>query len=217
MKTFGDRLREVRKECGFKTQSMLAKAVGGKTTHASVSDWENDKYLPSREAKDKLVVILNVNWQYLIKGVLPKYKDDIKVIDINKKIEYNYAYPLISWADLKKDVVMNGVSDPSNFFPSNYNSNDCFAVTIDNESMYPEFKPGEQILVDPSVEPLSGDYCVICIDNGDYLLRQYIAEGDTKLYKAVNPDWPKKVCEFTERDEIIGVIVEARRSYKKFN
>lgn len=212
MKTFGERLRQIRKERGFKSQTALAKAFCDKTTHASVSDWENDKYQPGRDASKKLISILNVNWNYLDTGKEPKYRDEINDIDFINENAYKYTHPIIEWNELDKDVVMSDLVARKEFL-SNHGDNDSFALIVNNESMQPEFRLNEQVLVDKNKNAKNGDFCIIKFSNGKCAIRQFISDGTGEYAKAANPDWPKPIIELNNDDFIIGVIIEARRTY----
>lgn len=213
MKTFGERLKEVRKERGFKTQSALAKRLGGKTTHTSISDWENDKYKPDRDAARKLMSILGVNWDYLEGKEKPKYLDESLRLELVGNIDYMYKYPVLDWVNLDRGVGMQKGSSTVLEFETAYKSSDCFGLVINNESMAPEFTPGEQILVDRGIKTSSGDYCIVRLEDGSHILRQYVKDGGESFIKAVNPDWPNKLKPLNDSMLIVGKVIEARRSY----
>lgn len=213
MKTFGERLKEVRIDRGFKTLTSLANRIGGKTTHASISGWEKDNYKPDAEAANKLVKILKVNWNYLETGKGSKDLDDLTQLSIDSNMDYMYKYPVLEWEYIHKGVEnvrnLNRVAE----FNSSYKGSDCFALVINNESMMPEFKVGEKILVDRLASVKSGDYCVVQQEDKSYVLRLFVKDGSDQFIKSINPDWPNKIKAIDGTMNIIGKIVEAKRNY----
>lgn len=212
MKTFGQRLKEVRKDRGYKSQQALANKIGGGLTHVSISCWENDTYMPDRDNAEAIKQILKVNWNYLLHGKEPKYLDQSlgsELISYNDNI---YKYPVLDWGSIKKGDEMNTVSAVAEM-ESAYNGKECFGLVVNNESMFPEFKVGEFILIDKLAKIQSGDYCIISQADGSYILRQYIVDGNDVFIKTVNPDWPSKLKHFSDDMLIIGKVVQAQRDY----
>ena len=213
MKTFGSRLEEIRLERGFKTKTALAKKLGGKITHNSIGKWEGDDYMPGADAIERLKKTLLVNWDYLVSGKGSKYLDQSLDIEKASKIDYMYRYPVLDWTEIKKGVSMTPTMESVNEFSSSHNSSSCFALTVNNESMQPEFKVGEQILIDKSITVKNGDFCIIRLPDKNHVLRQLFEEGSDKFIKAANPDWPNRLKELNIEMEIIGKVIESRRSY----
>jgi phage repressor protein C with HTH and peptisase S24 domain len=64
MKTLGIRLKTLRKEMSFKSQSAFGKAIG--VSHVTISAWERDEYKPSGDHLYKILDFTGVrkNWLY---------------------------------------------------------------------------------------------------------------------------------------------------------
>lgn len=99
-------------------------------------------------------------------------------------------------------------------------SANSFALEIQGESMAPEFKPGDKIIIDPEVSPKPGDYVIA--QNGDheatfkkYRPRGYDSEGNVFFeLTPLNPDYP--VMNSTEQPiRIIGTVVEHVRALRR--
>lgn len=95
-------------------------------------------------------------------------------------------------------------------------SANAFALRIKGDSMLPDFREGDTVVVDPAVEPIPGDYVVA--KNGDneatfkkYRPRGVNERGDT-VFELVplNEDYPSMRSDITPI-RIIGTMVEHRR------
>lgn len=99
-------------------------------------------------------------------------------------------------------------------------SDNAFALEIKGESMLPDFREGDRVIIDPSVAPNPGDFVVA--KNGDHeaTFKKYRPRGVNERGDHVielvplNPDFPSlrsDICPIT----IIGTMVEHRRYRKK--
>jgi len=87
-------------------------------------------------------------------------------------------------------------------------SKDSFVLRVRGESMEPKFHDGDLIFVDPHVEPVSGKYVVVMIEeSGEATFKQLITEGERQYLKALNPDWPNRIIELDRAVRICGVAV----------
>lgn len=95
-----------------------------------------------------------------------------------------------------------------------------FALEIQGESMSPEFRPGDRIIVDREVHPRPGDFVVA--RNGGYeaTFKKYrprgISETGDEVFELVplNDDYPTL---YSTRQSlvIIGTMVEHRKYYRR--
>lgn len=90
-------------------------------------------------------------------------------------------------------------------------SSRAFALTVPGDSMEHEFAKGDWIIVDPGVGYAHEDY-VIARKGSDVIFRQIIKEGADWLLKPEN----KRYDNIPLGDyQIVGVVVEKSKSYKK--
>lgn len=96
----------------------------------------------------------------------------------------------------------------------------AFALTIEGDSMLPEYRAGDRVLIEPELTPNPGD-CVICKNGKDqatfkkYRLRG-IDDNGNEIFDAVplNPDY-QTLHSDTDHLQIIGVMVEHRRRIRR--
>ncbi|AOJ31398.1 helix-turn-helix domain-containing protein [Burkholderia metallica] len=99
-------------------------------------------------------------------------------------------------------------------------SEGAFAIEVEDDSMTPEFSPGDRVIVDPNLHPRPGDYVVAATGEEIATFKRYRARGRNDAGEEVfelvpmNPDYPTISSE-QRRVNIIGVMVEHRRYRKR--
>ncbi|MFT0771267.1 S24 family peptidase [Psychrobacter aquimaris] len=136
-----------------------------------------------------------------------------------KKVPVDYGMsgqmPVISWvaagsfADVMPvtiDDAIEWIDRPSNLSPR------AFGLIIEGRSMWPEFKPGEIIYVEPNISPLElkdGALVVIhCNDDKQATFKQLIiGDSPEDMYlKPLNPDWPDQKIIPMGECMLVGVV-----------
>ncbi|MCL2162238.1 MAG: XRE family transcriptional regulator [Betaproteobacteria bacterium] len=98
-------------------------------------------------------------------------------------------------------------------------SQGAFALRIRGDSMMPEFREGDTVIIDPEVPPKPGDFVVAKSGGGEATFMKYrprglFADGVEVIELApLNDDYPSMRSDITPIT-IIGTMVEHRR-YKK--
>lgn len=124
--------------------------------------------------------------------------------------------PVISWVQAGD---WHEVDDP---YPPGYaeqwvqtfetNHPNAFVLTVVGHSMQPEFTKGDIIIIDPGLEPVSGDY-VIARNREDATFKQLIRDGASVLLKPANDRYPIK--DITGQPvKIVGVVVGKQKQYR---
>lgn len=85
-----------------------------------------------------------------------------------------------------------------------------FALRVDGDSMEPEFRHGDVIIVEPDMQAEHGDY-VIAKNGGDATFKQLWKEGADWYLKPLNDRYPIKPL---HDSLIIGVVREKSKRYK---
>ena len=136
-----------------------------------------------------------------------------------KKVPVDYGMsgqmPVISWvaAGSFSDVMPVTIDDAIEWIdrPSNLSPR-AFGLIIEGRSMWPEFKPGEIIYVEPNISPLElkdGALVVIhCNDDKQATFKQLIiGDSPEDMYlKPLNPDWPDQKILPMGECMLVGVV-----------
>lgn len=136
-----------------------------------------------------------------------------------KKVPVDYGMsgqmPVISWvaAGSFSDVMPVTIDDAIEWIdrPSNLSPR-AFGLIIEGRSMWPEFKPGEIIYVEPNISPLElkdGALVVIhCNDDKQATFKQLIiGDNPEDMYlKPLNPDWPDQKIVPMGECMLVGIV-----------
>lgn len=88
----------------------------------------------------------------------------------------------------------------------------CFALRVRGESMLPEFREGDMIVVDPDLSPRSGDFVVAVLDGtGEATFKRYQKKKDGQVLMPLNPDYVPIVLRPEHR--LVGKVIRLVRSY----
>jgi DNA polymerase V len=101
-------------------------------------------------------------------------------------------------------------------------SNTCtkqesFALLVLGDSMMPEFKDGNVIVIDPEMPPRNGSF-VFAKHQEEYIFRQLEIKDDKYFLKPLNPNYP--TLEIPDLKSVEGVIISGggtrRRDRKSY-
>lgn len=96
--------------------------------------------------------------------------------------------------------------------------NDYFALKINGDSMYPDYKNGDIIIIKQQPDCESGDDCVVMVNGDDATFKRVIKQEKNIILKPLNNEYEPYL--FNEYDiltkpvRIIGIAVEVRRKIK---
>lgn len=99
-------------------------------------------------------------------------------------------------------------------------SANAFALKIKGDSMTPEFRAGDTVIIDPTVQPLPGDFVVAKNGEHEATFKKYRPRGMNERGDVVfelvplNEDYPSLRSD-VEPIRIIGTMVEHRRYRKR--
>lgn len=88
----------------------------------------------------------------------------------------------------------------------------CFSLTVRGDSMLPDFREGDKIVIDPDLAPQSGDFVVVVIDgSGEATFKRYLKKKDGEVLMPLNSDYTPIVL--TPDHRIVGKVVRLVRHY----
>lgn len=86
----------------------------------------------------------------------------------------------------------------------------CFAVKLTGEAMFPQFQDGSILIVNPSLEPKNRSMVIAKKQAENVVLfRQVIIDGHQKYLSPINTVF--EIIPIEKEDSILGVVVQARR------
>ena len=207
MKSFGERLKKVRKEKGI-TQLKLAQLSG--VAQSSISACELGKSQPSVEITKKLAKVLGVSVDYLLGRTdtpnLPSLEEIMS--SFNKKLEEEQKDSILTKLKLKLIPVYDGANageigafpdaNVIQFFATiPIDSTGRYGVIVHGDSMEPEIKDGDIVVVDPNQEVSNGKRAVVFVDGGVLVKRIYRQNG-TVSFVSDNPKYPPIVIKSSD-------------------
>lgn len=154
------------------SQTEIAERLGLKVPR--VSNWFQGRNYPRKEERRKLAQVLGVNLEWLLEGVgEPERKEVVHDEQAPYGLEVRKV-PVISWTHA--GAAANYEAMPKHWHGQAVTmSRDrkAFALTIEGESMLPDFKPGDRVVCEPSHEPRNGKPVVVKFADDAVQLRIY--------------------------------------------
>ncbi|SDC02901.1 LexA family protein [Acinetobacter boissieri] len=207
-------------------QADISRATG--KSSVAVTKWVRGENIPKTDSLKAIANLLNVSEEWLLTG-----RDNTSTKNIESKNGWGNVQPsgrtlrIIPLLDFVQagtfhETCYDGLNPKGESYTSYKGGNDksVFSLTIDGESMLPEFKPGDEIVVDASLSPKPGSLVVAQeIQHGTAMntFKKYrllgVNEHGVDIVELVplNPDYPTYNSTQIEIS-IIGVIVEHHRN-----
>lgn len=212
MKT-GAKIREIRLAKGLKLAEVenAAGIANGNLSRIERSDqWISE---------DKLVALAEAMGVKVADFFIEKF--DANVSEVPNSLQ---PIPVISAIQAGRMTQITDCYAPGAGYDVIYTDQDvsrrAFALEIEGDSMLPEFRPGDRVIIDPDLSPNPGDF--VAAKNGSeeatfkkYRPRGMDANGDMIFeLTPLNEDYP------TLRSDlqvlfVIGVMVEHRKKYRR--
>lgn len=130
--------------------------------------------------------------------------------------------PLLMWnqlnelQEINKKIEEHGIDVFDNTITISLGFNEkCFGLVMNDSSMDPYFPKDSILVIDPNKNIKDRSFVLVKLaEEKTFLFRQVLLDGQYKYLKPINPDLNNfKMRLLSEKDEIIGTLVEARRVY----
>ncbi|QDP71415.1 helix-turn-helix domain-containing protein [Legionella israelensis] len=218
-KEIGKRIFEARKAKG-----LTLKALGelaGDLKQTRLTNWEQGTRTPGPEEIKQLAQALDVSPAFLMclsdeqqvkktrnSGYLIPLLDNHLACDAESHIE------LIRTKDLANEVVYISVSVA--LLPEL--SGGAFALKMRDESMIPEIRMNDVLVIDPSLSPKPGSYVAVKVEGRpEFVISQYkklsYASPEFELL-TLNDNWPNFNTKENIKLDIVGKVVQVIRGYQ---
>lgn len=119
--------------------------------------------------------------------------------------------PLISWVkagELCEAVDNFAPGDAEEWLDCPFpHSENAFCLKVVGMSMYPEYREGEIILIEPKLESLHGDDVVVRTPDGQTTFKRLNSSPDGTYLVALNPDMPNRIINVPEGTVFCGVVI----------
>lgn len=209
MKTVAEYIKAKREDKGLSARE-LAKTAGITGEHIRYIE-SGQRKTPSFDIVMKILKALHVDLQEFLQetGYLPVNVEPAAL----KKMR---PVPIISWVIAGKwEAVCDNFQpgDADEWIETEIKGKYVFALKIKGDSMEPEFKEGEIVIVNPHVEAKANDYVVVKNDEEEATFKQLKIYGDTTVLHPLNPKYPDIELKKGVKYHIVGKIVEKKKRY----
>lgn len=196
-------LKAARKAAGM-TQTEVARVVG--ITQNGYSYWENGKAKIDHASLTKLASLFGVSVDYLLGSSETPSSAAIRIPvlgSVPAGVPVEAIEDIIDWEELPASMAAGG--------------KEYFALEVRGDSMWPDYLPGDIVIVQKTPVCVSGDDCVVYVNGYDATLKQVKLNDQDESMTIVprNQSYPPRT--FTQEEiqglpvSIAGVVVELRR------
>jgi len=193
------RLKTARIRLGL-TQQGLAGLTG--FSLSSIGNWESGQNAPSPNKLGALARKLGVSIDHLLGHDEAALESPRAERQIKTEIR---QVPIVAWAKAG-DLVAYTDLEPSwhEFTATTCRDEDCFAVTIEGDSMEPKYSTGDIAILMPNVEPRNGCLVVCKLKNEGVFFKLFHQSSEGKLFRlsSYNPVYPVMQC---KREDFLWV------------
>ncbi|MEJ2367032.1 MAG: helix-turn-helix transcriptional regulator [Acidobacteriota bacterium] len=187
---YGERIRVVRESLGL-SQAEVARRLGW--SPPNFARIEKGRITPSLKSLEAIAQALDVRVSVLADNLsIPAEIPVVAFVSAGPGVEFtDQGYPAGGG--------MYFVERPPSFTDPH-----GFAVEVSGDSMTPKYEKGQVVLVDTRKRPVSGDYAVVGLTNGEKYIKRYREAGGMVVLESVN----------TLYDPVVVPPEEVRFAYK---
>lgn len=199
-------------------QSAVARALN--ESPQTVKNWETRGISKAGALKAEAALGVRATWLLTGEGDM-KAGHDMNVHPVPMGMR---PYPVISRVQAGALREINVPYGPGDGYDVEYGDDDTskwsFFLEIDGDSMQPDFREGDRVLIDPDVSPRPGDFVAARNTKQEATFKKYrvrgIDESGQEVFELVplNDDYP--VLRSDEHHLIvIGTMIEHRRKFRR--
>lgn len=223
MKKLAERIQHIKDETGW-SNAEIARRAG--TSRAAPTDWLNGKV---RALSAETAQTLSNNSEYATawlatgSGESKKTHKKNDVGNVSPASIGSRQVPLLNYvqAGAFTDCGQNFTMEDVEYLLTDLDlSERAFALQIKGDSMLPDFKEGDRIIVDCEVSPRPGDFVVAKNSEQEATFKKYrllrISDDGKELFELVplNEDYPS-MNSAQHQIQIIGTMIEHRKYYRR--
>lgn len=122
--------------------------------------------------------------------------------------------PIAGWVQAGKFAPAEGIEPAGggdDYVYSDIKGRNLFALRVENDSMEPLFHPGDYLIVNPNLKPVTGDYVIVRLPSeGKATFKKLIERENLVILRPLNPAYEDIVLSPHDEFEIIGKVVERK-------
>lgn len=201
------RLKEARKAKGL-TQTEVSRIIG--ISQNGYSDWETGKNRVDAVSLNRLAELYGVSVDYLLGSSEVPTNNVLRIPvlgSVPAGVPLEAIEGIIDWEELPQSMASGG--------------REYFALEVKGDSMWPDYLPGDVVIVRKQPTCDSGEDCVVYVNGYDATLKQVRLNAEDQSLTIVprNQSYPPRTFSSEEIQSlpvtIAGVVVELRRKIKK--
>ena len=210
----GSNIKKLRKQLGY-SQTKFASLLH--VTQGAVSQWEIGATRPDTDQLIAISKLFDISMDSLTEG-----PEDIKRMEPrkgNKKeyitipvlgsipagIPFEAIEDILDWEDLPLEDTLPGRK--------------YFGLRITGDSMEPEYRSGDTIIIQQQDHCNSGDDCAVMVNGDDATFKRVRLQENGLTLQPLNPKYDPRFFTSKEIQElpvrILGIVVEIRRNLRK--
>ena len=224
--TFANRLKKALNYNNMKPTDLANKTGINKSL---ISNYLSGNFKAKQDKVNIIAETLNVSEGWLMgydvdmdRDWLPDNEDDLSNIKIDNARYIETTTKTIKIPVLGKvpaGIPIEAIEDILGYeeIPASMlnNGENYFALKVDGDSMFPDYKTGDIIIIKQQPDCNSGDDCIVMVNGDDATFKRVIKQEKSLILKPLNNEYEPFV--FNEYDimtkpvKIIGVAIEVRR------
>ena len=200
------------------SQAQIAEMLG--VTQAAVSKWEANNIPPGLVNSQKLAEILGVTVDELLKGEKIKPIKEVEYIPSDRTKRF-IRVPVLG--RIPAGIPIEAIEDVEDWedFPisDTVQGRQYFGLKIRGDSMEPDYRDGDTIIIQQQDTCNSGDDCAVMINGDDVTFKRVRLHEHGLTLQPLNSKYEPRY--FTAQEvgnmpvRILGVVVEIRRKVKR--
>jgi phage repressor protein C with HTH and peptisase S24 domain len=188
---------------------------------STVYNWENVKNVKDDESIEAIERILGVKYEDLCVPAAGELTTNVRPVETtthSEEYDHNKEWPVIGstrggpWLETLEESEYPGISDDRVQAPEGVKDENGFALTVEGDSMAPEFPAGCRILVSPNTQPQPGQYAVVIaktpMGNRESCFKKVFPgkTSDTLTLRSLNPAYQDIVIPKSDIIRILPVV-----------
>jgi len=205
---FGDILKKLREQSGV-SQKKLAEEIH--VSQQTVGSWEVNRTTPNPDLMNRVADYFNVSLDYLLgRETTNSSKEKIRRIGVKipvlgyvpAGIPFEAVEDILDYEEISPEMARNG---------------EHFALKIKGDSMIPDIKNGDIVIVRVQPDIESGETAIVKVNGDDATCKRVVKHKTGISIVANNPNYEPVFFTNKEIEElpvtVIGKVVELRRSF----